>query len=54
MDKNVIEDKFYQIIDQFNKRKITPTKLFSMLLNGIHSFYDGNGRTCKILFAMKI
>ena len=22
-----------------------------MLLNEIHPFYDGNGRTCKILFA---
>ena len=27
------------------------TKFYSILLNKIHPFYDGNGRTCKILFA---
>ena len=26
MDKNLIEDKLYQITDQFNRRKITPVK----------------------------
>ena len=55
MDKEVIEDKLYQIIGQFNERKITSTKFYSILLNKIHSFYkngwNGNGRTCKILFA---
>ena len=51
IDKELIEDRFYQIIDQFNKRKITSTKSYSILLNKIHSFYDGNDRTCKILFA---
>ena len=25
MDKEIIEDKLYQIIDQFNKRRITST-----------------------------
>ena len=50
-DKELIEDKLYQIIDQFNERKITSTKFYSILLNKIHPFYDGNGRTCKILFA---
>ena len=50
MDKDLIEDKVYQIIDQFNKRKITPTKSFySILLNKIHPFYNRNGRACKIL-----
>ena len=49
MDKDLIEDKLYQIIDQFNKRKITLTKSFySILLNEIHPFYNRNGRTCKI------
>ena len=43
-------------MDQFNERKITPrpitpAKFYSQLLNGIHPFYNGNGRTCKILFA---
>ena len=51
MDKELIEDKLYQIIDQFNGRKITSTKFYSILLNKIHQFYDGNGRTCKILCA---
>ena len=45
------KDKLYQIIDQFNERKITPTKFYLILLNKIHPFYDRNGRTCKILFA---
>ena len=55
MDKEVIEDKLYQIIGQFNERQITSTKFYSILLNKIHPFYkngwNGNGRTCKILFA---
>ena len=51
MDKELIEDKFYQIIDQDNERKITFTKRYSILLNKIHPFDDGNGRTCKMLFA---
>ena len=28
MDKELIEDKLYQIIDQFNERKITTTKFY--------------------------
>ena len=51
MDKELIEDKLYQIIDQFNERKITSTKFYSILLNKIHPFYDGSGRTCEMLFA---
>ena len=47
MDK----DQLYQIIDQLNKRKITPIKFSSIIMHKIHPFYDGNGRTCKILFA---
>ena len=31
MDKELIEDKPYQIIDQFNERKITSTKFYSIL-----------------------
>ena len=41
-------DKFK---NQFNERKIAFAKFYSTLLNKIHSFYDGNRRTCKILFA---
>ena len=51
MDKDLIEEKLYEIIDQFNERKITSTKFYLILLKKIHLFYDGNGRTCKILFA---
>ena len=51
MDKELIEDKFYQIIDQGNEIKITSTKIYSILLNKIHPFYNGNGRMCKIVFA---
>ena len=50
MDKELIEDRFYQILDQFNERKVTFTKVYSILFNNIHSFYKGIGRTCKILF----
>ena len=50
MDKELIEDKMYQIIDQFIKRKITSTKFYSILLNKTHAFYDENGRKCKIMF----
>ena len=51
MDKELIGDKLYQIIDKFNERKITSTKFYSILLNKIHPFYDVNGRMCKVLFA---
>ena len=51
MDKELMDDKLYQIIDQFNERKITSAKFYSIPLNKIHPLYDGNGRTCKILFA---
>ena len=47
MDKDLIEDKLYQTMDQFNERKITPVKFSSTLLNEIHPLYDGNVRTCK-------
>ena len=51
MDKDLIEDKLYQIIYQFSKRKNTPLKFYSIIIHKIHPFYDGNGRICKILFA---
>ena len=51
MDKDLLEDKPYQIRDRFNEKKITPTKFYSILLNEIRTFYDGNGRRCQILFA---
>ena len=51
MDKDLVENSLYQIIDQFSERKITTVKLYLIILNKIHPFYDGNGRTFKILFA---
>ena len=33
MDKELIEDKFYQIIDQFNEKKMTSAKFYSILLS---------------------
>ena len=50
MDKDLIEDKLYQIIDQYIERKIIPVKFYSILLNEIYPFYDRNHRTCKTLF----
>ena len=55
MDKDLIKEKLhkdelYQIIDSFKYRKITPVKFYSILLNKVHPFYDGNGRTSKKLF----
>ena len=38
MEKDAIEDKLYQIIDKFSENI------------EIHPFYNGNGRTWKILF----
>ena len=48
MDKDLIEDKLYHIIDHFNERKITNVKFDLILL--ISLFYDRNGRTSSILF----
>ena len=40
MDKELIKDKLYQVIHQFNERKITSKKIYLKLLNKIHRFYD--------------
>ena len=51
LDKGLIKGKLYQIINQFNEGKFTSRKFYSILLNKINPFDDGNGRTCKITFA---
>ena len=51
IDKDLTEDKVYQTIHQCKEREITSTTFYLILLNKIHPFYDGNGRTCKIHFA---
>ena len=51
MDKDLVENKLYQLIDQFHGRKKTHKyHNHSKLLDQINPFSDGNGRTCKILF----
>ena len=45
VDKDLIEEKPYQMIDQFLEKN---THVQSYL---IHQFYDGSGRTCKTPFA---
>ena len=49
IDKNLKEDKLYQLIDQFSGRKFNHRDFYFALLDNIHPFYDGNKRTCKIL-----
>ena len=53
MDKDLIEDKLYELKDQFNERKINHKAYYFALLNNTCPFYDGDERTCKILFAAK-
>ena len=48
MDKHLIEDNFCQLIDQLNERKINHKDFYFVLLDNVHPFYDGSGRTCKI------
>ena len=42
MDKDLIENKPYQLIHQFHQRKTNHKDLYSKLLDNIHPFYDGN------------
>lgn len=52
MDKEILEDKIFQIMYQFIGKKITPVKCYSILLiTFFDTFYHGMGRTCKILYA---
>ena len=39
------------MIGQFNERKTTPKVFYSIIPSKIHPFYDGNGKTSKVLFA---
>ena len=54
MGKDLIEDKLYQLIDQFNKRKTNHRDFYYELLNNIHLLDNGNGRTCKIPFVCNL
>ena len=50
MDKDLIEDKLYQLIDQLDERKTNRRYISLAVIDNIHPFHDGNGITCKILF----
>ena len=52
MDKKVIKNKLNQILDQFNERKITTAKFYSILK--IYPFYDGNGGSDYMLLSCHI
>ena len=51
-DKMYVDKDFIDklLIDQFNERKFNHRDFYHALINNIHPFYDGNGRTCKILY----
>ena len=54
MDKSLIKPALYQLVGEFNERKVTHKEFCNTFLSLIHPFQDGNGRTCKILFADQI
>ena len=54
IDKDLIEDKLYQFMDQFNERKINHREFYFPLIDNIHPFCDGKGRTCKKLFQLQL
>ena len=49
-----IESKLYELVDNFNERKISAKEFCTDFLNNIHPFKDGNGRTCKVIFLKKL
>ena len=51
MTTDKIEASLYGLIDDFNDRRILHRFFCQTFLDQIHSFADGNGRACKILFA---
>ena len=53
MDTSRIEVKLYQLVDQWNDRRI-PRHFYDVFLDRIHPFADGNDKTCKILIDDKI
>ena len=50
MEKDLIEAKLFQIINQFDEKKITPINFYSILLNKMHPFYDRKDGTFEIPF----
>ena len=50
LDKSLIEQVLYLLVDEFNERKVTHNQFYNIFLDLIHLFRYGNWRTCKILF----
>ena len=50
MKKDLIKDKLCQLIDQFNEKRINHRDFYLELHDNIHPCYDGNEKTCMILF----
>ena len=50
IDKDLIGDKIYELIDQSKERNINYTDFCFAFLENIHLFYDVHGTNCKILF----
>ena len=50
MGKYLIEDKLYQLKDPFNEKGINHRDFYFALLDHKNPFYDGNGRSCQMLF----
>ena len=46
----MIEGELDQLMNQFNERRINKRDFCFVLLDNVDPFYDGNERTCKILF----
>ena len=47
-DKDLMEDKLYQLIYQFNESETINRDLHFALLDNMYPSYDGNGKTCII------
>ena len=47
MDWHNVEFVLYTVVDNFNDHLITKKDFCVKILNDIHPFKDGNGRTCK-------
>ena len=50
MDDDLIEDKLYQLIYQFNESNINHRSFYFASLGNIHQFYDENGATGNIFY----
>ena len=50
IDQDLIKYKLYELIDQFDERKISHRDFHFALLHNIYPFYDGDWKTCKIFF----